>query len=245
MRGVLRARTADLVLSISDVEADEIERTSGRHVIYLPAVSDLASSRISVRPFSRFTAETNATACRYAALMGSAYWPNVEGFFSIFPEGLGFLAQNEQIWIAGALGSAVQEDERFQNFISINEKRTRIIGYLNESEKSEFFSAAHCVIVPVEFGAGSKLKTADAIASGLPVISTRHAIDGYGPIVRDALNRGVYIADEPATFRRLVREALRNGLPGCASSVRAELSLETMSKNWAQHINHLLVPGIA
>jgi len=230
---------ADLVLSISDIEADEMQRMSGRDVIYLPPVSDL--TRHPVGP-SRFAIEARVTSCRYCALMGSAYWPNVEGFFDLFPAGLGFLAQGEQIWVAGTLGRALQEDRRFRDFWSVNEMRFRDIGYLEVGEKGDFFTTAACVVVPVTFGGGAKMKTADAIASGLPVIATRHALEGYGPIVAPALGNGVYVADTPAEFRAFIREALRKGLPGCSASVRSQLSLETMSTRWSQHAKRLVAP---
>jgi len=233
------ARTADLVLSISDIEAAEIERTTERSVVYLAPVSDLASRDRQDSPL-RFIGDARTAACRYVALMASDWLPNVEGFFSTFPDGLGFLAQDEQIWLAGTLGAAVRDDPRFQTFLGINKSRTRIVGFVEDGEKFDFLSSAECVIVPVTFGAGAKMKTADAIASGRPVIATEHAVEGYGPIVQGALGKGVYVADTPRAFRRLVRQALRDGLPGCAPEVRAQVSLETLSKNWAHHANHLL-----
>jgi len=233
------ARTADLVLSISDIEAAEIERTTERSVVYLAPVSDLASRDRQDSPL-RFIGDARTAACRYVALMASDWLPNVEGFFSTFPDGLGFLAQDEQIWLAGTLGAAVRDDPRFQTFLGINKSRTRIVGFVEDGEKFDFLSSAECVIVPVTFGAGAKMKTADAIASGRPVIATEHAVEGYGPIVQGALGKGVYVADTPRAFRRLVRQALRDGLPGCAPEVRAQVSLETLSKNWSHHANHLL-----
>jgi len=233
------ARSADLVLTISDMEGEEIKRSTGTTAIHVPAMSELASSdQISVR--SRLVVDGRSVGCRYAALMGSAYWPNVEGFFSIFPDGLGFLAQGEQIWVGGTLGKAIQGDDRFQTFMSLNETRYRNVGFVEEHEKEAFFATADCVIVPVTFGAGAKQKTADAIASGRPVIATQHAIDGYGPIVVPAIDKGVYIGNEPHTFRSLVREALRVGLPGCAPEVRARVSLDEVSRLWSHHATQLL-----
>jgi glycosyltransferase involved in cell wall biosynthesis len=172
--------------------------------------------------------------------LASAYWPNVEGFFDIFPDGLGFLARDEQLWIAGNLGDAIVRDERFHTFLGINESRTCILGYIEESEKAAFLAGATSVIVPVTFGAGAKMKTADAIASGRPVIATPHALEGYGPIVGPALGDGVYVADGPKEFRRLMREAFRTGLPGCSPEIRGRLSLEAMSRTWARHVGELL-----
>jgi len=232
------AQAADLTFSISDIEAKEIERGCGRPVVYLPAVSDLtAPSAATRRP--RFAAEAREAHCVYAALIGSAYWPNVEGFFDVFPDGLGFLAPGEQIWVAGSLGDAIKRDRRFQEFLSINETRFRDVGYLSESEKADFFAAAECAIAPVHIGAGAKLKTADAIASGRPVVATPHAVEGYGPIIGGALGAGVYVAEAPKAFQRFVRKSLRKGLVGCEPRIRQLLSLTAMSSAWAESVNAL------
>lgn len=233
------ARDADLVFSISDIEQVEIEQASGREVVYLPAVANLAPDGQSTQD-KRFADEARRASCRYAALMGSAYWPNMEGFFEIFSEGLGFLALGEQIWAAGDIGQAIRDDPRFGTFRSVNAPRLRAIGYVADEQKASFFDAAGCVIVPVTIGAGAKLKTADAIASGRPVIATPHGLEGYGPVVADALDRGVFLAESSADFRRLVCEALRNGLPGCGPEIRARLSLTAMAQTWGHHANALL-----
>jgi glycosyltransferase involved in cell wall biosynthesis len=233
-------RRADLVFSISDIEAKKMERLSGRPVSYLPAVSTV---RIPEgKETMLFASEANKAGCRYAAFLGSAYWPNVEGFFDIFSDGLGFLSHGEQIWMAGELGDAITRDDRFRTFYSVNRSRSRTLGYLGEREKADFLAAAACVIVPVTFGAGAKLKTADAIASGRPVILTPHALEGYGPVVQSALGNGVYVAETPGDFRRLMRTAFRNGLPGCSAEVRAKVGLNELSKAWAEEINELFEP---
>lgn len=224
------ARSADLVFAISDLEAAEISTESGRPVVYAPAVSDLADPEVTVG--NKFSRQATAEGINYAALMGSAYWPNVEGFYDLFPEGLGFLTLEERIWVAGTLGRAIHEDPRYKDFSSINDSRFRAVGYIDDSERAAFLGPAACVLVPVRLGAGAKLKTADAVASGSPVIATPHAIEGYGPIVHDALNRGVYVADTPTEYRALVRQALREGLQGCSGEVRSRLSVKRLSELW-------------
>jgi glycosyltransferase involved in cell wall biosynthesis len=221
------ARSADLVLSISDLERDVIAANSGREIVYVPPVSDLAQSFPAVH--SAFSRAARESCCRYAALMGSAYWPNVEGVFSVFPDGLGGLAPDEQIWVAGSLGAALRDDPRFHDFQSINDSRLRAWGYVADADKASFFAAAACVIVPVYIGGGAKLKTADALASGCPVITTSHALEGYGPLVQDVLGRGVYVADSPREFRSLIRQALREGLAGCPPEIRERVSPRRLS----------------
>ncbi len=104
------------------------------------------------------------------------------------------------------------------------------MGHVADREKPDFLRAAHALIVPVRLGAGSKLKTADALASGRAVISTSHGIEGYKPLVSLALGRGVYVADSPSEFRALILRALREGLPGCDHSVRAALRQQRLAE---------------
>ena len=235
------ARAADLVLSISDIEGAQIAQDSGREVAYVPPVSDLAWGHPPVH--AAFSRAARDSRCRYAALMGSAYWPNVEGFFTTFPHSLGFLAQDEQVWVAGSLGAALQADARYQDFLSVNDARLRAWGYVADADKASFFAAASCVIVPVHIGAGAKLKTADALASGCPVIATPHSIEGYGPLLQDVLGQGVYVADTPRAFRDLLRRALREGLPGCSAEVRGRVSLGRMAETLAPLYAGLLRPA--
>jgi hypothetical protein len=220
---------ADLILSISDVEADEIAHAGGRtDVVYLPPTSDIAELRVDAG--GRFAAEAMAAGVRYAGLLSSAYWPNSEGFQEMFCHGLGFLRPDEQIWVGGQLGAAVVRDPRYQDYWTINDTRMRQVGYVADHEKAAFFGGAHCVLVPVRMGGGSKLKTADAIASGRAVISTSHGIEGYGPVASEALGRGIYVADNPTEFRALIARALREGLRGCDEPVRAALRQRRLSE---------------
>jgi hypothetical protein len=214
--------SADLVLSISDIEGEHIARESGRgDVVYLPPASDIADATVGAN--GRFAREAAAAGVRYAALLSSAYWPNHEGFHEMFADGLGFLRVEEQIWVGGQLGTAIAGDPRYQDYQSLNDSRMRRMGYIANDEKAAFFGAAGCILVPVRMGAGSKLKTADALASGRAVISTSHGIEGYGSLASRALGQGVYVADSPGEFRFLITRALREGLPGCDESVRAAL----------------------
>jgi hypothetical protein len=221
-------RRADVVLSISDIEGNEISRERGRDdVVYLPPVSDVADRKANVT--GRFAMDALATGVRYAGLLSSAYWPNNEGFQEMFPEGLGFLRPDEQLWIGGDLGSAVIRDPRYLDYQTINDTRIRQMGYIADEERADFLGAAHCVLVPVRMGAGSKLKTADALASGRAVVSTPHGIEGYGSLVAQAVNRGIYVTDCPAEFRSLIIRALREGLPGCDEIIRSSLRQQRLT----------------
>jgi len=223
---------ADLIVAGSDLEANAIENNALRPVLYAPPASALAdcapvSPELESR-FSRAAAEAGVSA--YAAMIGSSCWPNVEGFFDLFPHGLGFLPLHQQIWVGGTLGPVLQSDPRFQDFLSINASRSRMLGFLAEEEKAAFFGAATCVVVPVRDGAGARLETADAIASGRPVVITPQGLEGYGSIVQEATGRGVYVADTPSEFRALLRQALRGEAVGCTPEICKRVRLDHLSE---------------
>ncbi len=87
--------------------------------------------------------------------------------------------------------------------------------------------------MPVLWGGGAKLKTADALACGKPVVATRAALDGYGAIVAPHIGRGVFVADEPLPFRRLLRDALEGVLPAPDPSLAAAMRPERLARQIA------------
>jgi hypothetical protein len=140
------------------------------------------------------------------------------------------LRPDEQIWVGGSLGAALAADPRYKDYQTINDTRMRQMGYIADEEKASFFGSAHCVFVPVRMGAGARLKTADAVASGRAVISTSRGIEGYGPLLCQALGRGIYVTDDPAEFRLLIRRSLREGLEGCDEGIRATVRQQRLTE---------------
>ena len=61
-------------------------------------------------------------------------------------------------------------------------------------------NAARVVIVPIRYGAGVKLKTIDALLSGVPLVSTTAGIEGV-PLAR---GDEVDVTDDPTTFASAV-----------------------------------------
>ncbi|MFN6953683.1 MAG: glycosyltransferase [Acetobacteraceae bacterium] len=211
---------AALVLSISDTEEAALREMGARRVVTLPPVSDLAGLPPAPGHYAR-AAEAEGIA--YAAMIGSAYWPNVDGFFAVFGEGLGFLPLGRRVLVAGRLGQAILEDPRWRHRAAVNTPRFTAVGEVDLPTKHDLFAGSRCVPVPVLWGGGAKLKTADALACGRVVVATRAALDGYGAIVAPHLGRGVFVADEPLAFRRLVRDALEGALPEPEPSLAAAM----------------------
>ncbi len=59
------------------------------------------------------------------------------------------------------------------------EKFIRFMGYVDSIE--EFYSAVDCVVVPMSFSTGLKIKTAEALSFAKPVLALAHAFEGFAP----------------------------------------------------------------
>jgi hypothetical protein len=79
-------------------------------------------------------------------------------------------------------------------------------------ELVEMLSSSIAVLVPVFLGEGSNLKTADALASGAPVIMTSRSAHGYEDVL-ELDDEAVTIVDTPGEFRHAMKRQLESAGP--------------------------------
>lgn len=109
-----------------------------------------------------FHGKETPTSEKKILFMGSQHPPNTEAVKFIFDELVNKL-QNIEFTIAGSCCSA------FKNYTKSNVK---LIQNFNEKEKKELLQTADIFINPMFSGAGTNLKTIEALAAGLPLIAT-------------------------------------------------------------------------
>jgi len=76
-----------------------------------------------------------------------------------------------------------------------------------------FLAQADVCVVPIRVGGGTRIKILEAMAAGVPVVSTRVGAEGIA--ARDS--ESIVLADDPAAFARAVAELCRD--PGRAASI--------------------------
>ena len=141
------------------------------------------------------------------AFAGSSYWPNLEGFAQMATPSLAFLPPTTRIHVMGSAANDLLGVPSISARHSINASRIVLRGFVPMAELVATMRAARCVLVPVFVGEGSNLKSADALASGSPVIMTTRATRGYEDVIA-ADPEGVTIADDVSSFRSAMRAAL-------------------------------------
>ncbi|MBI5788556.1 MAG: glycosyltransferase [Candidatus Schekmanbacteria bacterium] len=128
------------------------------------------------------------------------YFPNTQGvlFFyqSVWPLLLGQIPQIRWQIVGGVIPPALQELKKDAR-IKISEKATDMRPYLAASTIS---------IVPLHIGGGTRLKILEAMAVGLPVVSTAIGAEGI-----DAVNgQEIIIADQPQELAQQIIELCKN-----------------------------------
>jgi glycosyltransferase involved in cell wall biosynthesis len=106
----------------------------------------------------------------------------------------------------------------------------RVIGWVERL--SEAIAGSSCVIVPNVGGPGTRVKLPEAMASGLPVVVTRHGAEGI-----DAPN-ALSIADDPAIFGGLVATYLVDAEAARLAGQRARAYAERWC-GWSERAGEL------
>ncbi|MDH7602673.1 MAG: glycosyltransferase family 4 protein [Armatimonadota bacterium] len=193
-------RKADLVLAVSDQDAEEIRRLStsdkrSRTYDRCPAVETvpIGVDTASISPVKRNPDSKNIL------FLGTMYWPpNIDCVLYFYREILPIVRQTIpdcSFTIAGQRPPRIiKELERDPN--------VRVTGYVADPREA----AANCgvFVVPLRSGSGVRVKILDALAMGLPVVSTSIGAEGL------AVNSGEHllIADDPEEFAEAVVKVL-------------------------------------
>lgn len=80
-----------------------------------------------------------------------------------------------------------------------------VTGYLTDEELERFYHIARVAVVPLRYGAGIKNKVIEAMAFGVPLVTTRAGAQGL-----DGLDRAIPVTDEPREFASRVIDLLQN-----------------------------------
>ncbi|MBI5333748.1 MAG: glycosyltransferase [Burkholderiales bacterium] len=189
---------ADIVWAVTQHDLEFFSRSAAACVLAPNGCRELPSQP----PPSAFTALQG----RYALFVATGGSANVNGFVSMLGGDLSFLPPGTAIHTVGSCGEPLA-----QLFPSSKVRGTLVHhGVVDQATLDSALLNAGVILLPIRSGGGSNLKTAEALASGRPVIGTRHAFRGYEDWARLP---GVYIADDPQTFRTAIARSLDAALP--------------------------------
>ena len=85
---------------------------------------------------------------------------------------------------------------------------------MNDLNLSALIENAACIVLPIEYGGGSNVKTAEALLSDRRIVASPASMRGFDEL---RYLPGVTVANGPAEFGAAVRSALADGSPAARS----------------------------
>lgn len=194
---------ADWTITCTEVDANKFKTLGAKKTLVCnngvakrnidPLVSELLISDLKNR--------------KYALFVGSAYPPNALGFWEMMGESLAWLPPECIVIAAGGVSKILEnympESAKMYSYVSMD--RIKKMGFVSEELLASLVDNASVILLPITIGGGSNLKTAEAIASGRPVVATSVACRGF-----DFVNKlsNFKIADSKEEFIKYVNDFL-------------------------------------
>ena len=232
--------TKDSVLTIAVTEQDKEQflKWGAKNVIIAP-------NGISIKNFSNkiklkwelFFKNKNIS--KFALFVGSSYPPNLYGFENMVGWGMGFLKYHQCITIAGSIGDLIKdylktkENNEFDIQAVTFENRVINFGTIKEEVLATLIYLSEIIILPIDHGGGSNLKTAEAILSNKKIVATNHSFRGYEKFKNLS---GIYFADTKEDFITALKKAF-NDKPLERTKKEKELTLNVL---WENNLSQLI-----
>lgn len=142
----------------------------------------------------------------YVLFLGSEHPPNIDGFFNLVAPAIPFLRPDQRIVIGGGMCDAISR--RIVSSTSLHHySRGRLekLGFVDEITLDAIIENTSAILLPIEYGGGSNLKTSEALASGKAIIGTEVAFRGFEQY---QAYPQVTLANTPIAFGEAIHEAL-------------------------------------
>ncbi|NHM26786.1 glycosyltransferase [Desulfofundulus sp. TPOSR] len=207
-------RQADVVIAVTPLEAEMIARmVPGTKTAVIPVLAD---------PWP----QVNPFACREGLLyVGNfLHQPNVDAVIYLVHHIWPYLQK-----LLPAVDLYIVGDNPPQEIRALSKAGIKVTGYVPALRP--YLEQCRLMLAPVRYGAGLKTKIVEALAAGLPVVTTR--IGAEGMELRAGEN--VVVADDPVFFSR-----------AAAALYRDEALWDRLSRGGQEHVRcHYSFPVVA
>jgi len=174
----------------------------------------------------------------FAVTVGSDHAPNVHGFFETMVDGgMPYVPPRLSIVVCGRMAAALRQHSIYQQHRQTIESRVVLVPDLDDVELASIVEASRFVFVPITYGGGTNLKTAEAIASMKPVLATSQGVRGYEAFFD---LRGFHVESTAQGFRRTFSALMQDP----AFSRTPEERERCRTQLW-QHTTRDLAPAVA
>lgn len=194
-----------LVAAVTQEDLETLRAMGARRLVLAPnGTSPLRASPAALRWHKANLARWGIR--RSIVFVSSAHQPNWQGFLDVVGTRLGFLPPGVCLLICGSVGDLVgprvsPSDVENATFWL----RSKKLGAMQEDHLAAVILAADLIVLPINQGGGSNLKTAEALVSGNRIVATPFAFRGYEDY---RVMPGVHLSATPGEFRSAMVSSL-------------------------------------
>ena len=139
-----------------------------------------------------------------ALVVGSAHPPNIEGCLKFLSDPDLWMPPNAQIVVAGSLATALS-DHWGQLKNRWGQSCVELMPDVSDSELTYLLEECKVILLPIAYGGGTNLKSAEALVAGRPSVASRESFRGFENYEEDP---SVKIADTYIEFKILTSARL-------------------------------------
>jgi hypothetical protein len=133
----------------------------------------------------------------YALVVGSDHPPNISGIMNLIIPSLALLRPHQRVVVAGLVGSRIIQSLEAKGLADLIKGRLIVLGVVDEFCLDCLIANSKVLLLPIQYGGGSNVKTAEALLSRRPIIAAPAAMRGFDAF-RDAPN--ITVADGTVDF---------------------------------------------
>lgn len=190
------ARECDLVLCITELDKLWFENNGAKNVI--------AANNGTVA-----TPQKVVSPNKYALVIGSGHPPNVEGSIKYLYDATEWMPENSRMIYVGSVCDAIRGNIG-KEINPVRNTEVVFLGIRPNEDLNKLIASASVILLPIPYGGGSNLKTAEAICSGRPIVGTTKSFREFDDFMN---SRNTVVADDVDTFREACFSFVDEKLP--------------------------------
>lgn len=196
------AREADLTLAVTQADLNVLAGYGAKQLLLAP--NGIAPWSASMSALERW--RKRLPDAPWILYVASAHPPNFTGFTTCLGDSLGCIPPDSRLVVAGSVCNHLYKNLAKTRWHSLNFSRLQLLGILSDEDLAAVKTLAHAFLLPIQYGGGSNIKTAEALFSGAYVIGTESAFRGF----EDFMTLPEVIAARlPQEFQISIRDVLQ------------------------------------
>jgi glycosyltransferase involved in cell wall biosynthesis len=146
---------------------------------------------------------------KYALVIGSGHPPNVEGSIKYLYDAVEWMPENSRLIYVGSICNALRGNVG-KEISQTRNTEVIFLGIRSNEDLNKLIASASVILLPIPYGGGSNLKTAEAICSGRPIVGTTKSFREFESFTN---SRNTIVADDIDDFKEACFNFIEEKLP--------------------------------